>query len=105
MARLESFPGMKVETSNHTTLGCWASCLAHDAVRPWTDMRVRSFGDDEDPSGFSSLGACQDARPEKEDAIPRAVGILFETWAPAVHYTYMREYWVQGRKPPLLQAR
>ena len=29
---------------------------------------------------------------------PRSVWVLLETLVSAVHYTYMREYWLQGRK-------
>ena len=32
---------------------------------------------------------------------PRSVWVLLETLVSAVHYTYMREYWVQGRKFPI----
>ncbi len=39
--------------------------LAHDAVKPRTEMLVRSFGNDQDVFSFIWLGAYQYARPEK----------------------------------------
>ena len=39
--------------------------LARDAVKPQTEMFVRSFGNDQDLFNFIWLGTYQDARPEK----------------------------------------
>jgi len=49
----------------------FCTILARQAVRPWSEMLVRSFGNDQDLFGFILLGAYQDARPEKEGAKPR----------------------------------
>jgi len=40
--------------------------LAQDTVRPWSEILVRSFGNDQDMFGFIMLGAYQDSRPAKQ---------------------------------------
>jgi len=43
----------------------WPSCttLARTSVKPWTEIIVRSLGNDQDLFGFIMLGAYQDSRP------------------------------------------
>jgi amino acid adenylation domain-containing protein len=45
--------------------------LASPSVRPWTEVLVRSFGNDQDLFGFILLGAYQDSRPEKAGGPPK----------------------------------
>jgi len=41
----------------------YCTSLAMTSVRPWTELLIRSFGNDQDLFGFILLGAYQDSRP------------------------------------------
>lgn len=45
--------------------------LARKSVKPWAEIIIRSFGNDQDLFGFIMLGAYQDSRPEREGAKPK----------------------------------
>nr|AYF56485.1 nonribosomal peptide synthetase 8131 [Ostreopsis cf. ovata] len=45
--------------------------LAGKSVKPWSEVLIRSFGNDQDLFGFVMLGAYQDARPDVPGGRPR----------------------------------
>ena len=47
----------------------FCTILERDAVRPWSEMLVRSFGNDQDLFGCILLGSFQDARPEEGESL------------------------------------
>jgi len=49
----------------------FCTVLARRSVKPWTELLVRSFGNDQDLFGFIMLGAYQDSRPAKLGDPPR----------------------------------
>jgi hypothetical protein len=61
-----------IPESNHThSLLPFCVPLASASVRPWTELLVRSVGNDQDMFGFILLGAYQDSRPEKAGGPPK----------------------------------
>merc|ERR1719247_3973818 len=56
---------------NGTDLIPYCVILCQKGVKPWTEVLVRSFGNDQDLFGFILLGSYQDSRPEKENGPPR----------------------------------
>lgn len=49
--------------SDQYVLFPFCTALATASVQPWTEMLVRTFGNDQDMFGFIMLGALQDSRP------------------------------------------
>jgi len=49
----------------------YCTILARKSVRPWTEILVRSFGNDQDLFGFIMLGAYQDSRPAQQGGRPK----------------------------------
>mmetsp|Transcript_41865 Transcript_41865/g.76059 ORF Transcript_41865/g.76059 Transcript_41865/m.76059 type:complete len:1174 (-) Transcript_41865:155-3676(-) len=49
----------------------FCTALARKSVPPWTELLVRSFGNDQDMFGFIMLGAYQDSRPDRPGGPPR----------------------------------
>jgi amino acid adenylation domain-containing protein len=49
----------------------FCTVLASTHVKPWTEVLVRSFGNDQDLFGFILLGAYQDSRPAKAGGPPK----------------------------------
>jgi len=61
-----------LDTENDgSTLLPYCSVLCQVAAKPWTEVLIRSFGNDQDLFGFIILGAYQDSRPEKERGPPK----------------------------------
>jgi len=48
----------------------FCTALSGPDVRPWTEILVRAFGNDQDLFGFIMLGAYQDSRPESPGGKP-----------------------------------
>jgi len=57
------------DANNHFYPYCTA--LARKAVAPWSEMVIRSFGNDQDLFGFIMLGAYQDSRPASTGGKPK----------------------------------
>merc|ERR1719321_898967 len=55
---------------NGNFLPC-CTALAKSSVHPWTEILIRSFGNDQDMFGFIMLGAYQDSRPAKVGGKPK----------------------------------
>mmetsp|Transcript_140089 Transcript_140089/g.254740 ORF Transcript_140089/g.254740 Transcript_140089/m.254740 type:complete len:1172 (-) Transcript_140089:20-3535(-) len=49
----------------------FCTVLASTKVKPWTEVLVRSFGNDQDLFGFIMLGAYQDSRPATPNGPPK----------------------------------
>lgn len=49
----------------------FCTILSRSNVKPWTEVLVRSLGNDQDMFGFIMLGAYQDSRPARPGAPPR----------------------------------
>jgi len=49
----------------------YCTVLCQKAVRPWSEVLIRSFGNDQDLFGFILLGAYQDSRPAVENGPPK----------------------------------
>jgi hypothetical protein len=49
----------------------FCTVLATPGVKPWSEVLIRSFGNDQDLFGFILLGAYQDSRPAKEGEGPK----------------------------------
>jgi hypothetical protein len=56
---------------NGTDLIPYCVILCQKGVKPWTEVLIRSFGNDQDLFGFILLGSYQDSRPDKEGGSPK----------------------------------
>merc|ERR1711981_1004475 len=49
----------------------YCTSIASTSVKPWTELLIRSFGNDQTMFGFIMLGAYQDSRPVRQGDKPR----------------------------------
>jgi len=63
---------MRCAADTQTSGDFYAFCtpLARKSVKPWTEIIVRSMGNDQDLFGFIMLGAYQDSRPDSPGKSP-----------------------------------
>jgi amino acid adenylation domain-containing protein len=114
----DSVPVMHSTTK--TLFAEFCTPLASASVAPWSEILIRSFGNDQDMFGFIMLGAYQDSRPSKPGAKPLVkfgmkdlfvfviylmmampfgpiMHFIFGSWATPVHYQEdtppMDNYW------------
>uniref|UniRef100_A0A7S4VJA2 AMP-dependent synthetase/ligase domain-containing protein n=1 Tax=Alexandrium monilatum TaxID=311494 RepID=A0A7S4VJA2_9DINO len=59
------------EADSSNAFYAFCTPLARRSVKPWTEVLVRAFGNDQDMFGFIMLGAYQDSRPERPGGPPR----------------------------------
>lgn len=60
-----------MDSDSHGGLLPFCTALSSQKVKPWTELLIRSLGNDQDLFGFIMLGAYQDSRPTAGDAPPR----------------------------------
>lgn len=60
-----------MDTNANGEFYSFCSVLGRKSVQPWTEILIRSFGNDQDLFGFIMLGAYQDSRPATPKAPPK----------------------------------